>query len=170
MLYTFHFLKNRLSSTLASVWMGADHLSQVRLIVDLSNSRVGEVDEVVSAGLLQEGDVLQVHLHVLKHFGQILVVLWWDEHKQTHKVTTSSFIFVPMRQIILSDSYTYLSVFLPHHSSVEEGVDVEHGLQLQSVIQTIVLMALPTRHDDNTAWYITEDLKYTNQFESICSF
>lgn len=30
-----------------------------------------------------------------------------------------------------------------HHGSVQEGVDVEHGLQLQSVIQTVVLVTIP---------------------------
>lgn len=41
---------------------------------------------------------------------------------------------------------------LTYHSSVEEGVDVEHGLQLQSMIQAVVLVALPTRQiqHDNT--------------------
>lgn len=30
-----------------------------------------------------------------------------------------------------------------HHGSVEEGVDVEHGFQLQSVVQTGVLVTVP---------------------------
>lgn len=32
-----------------------------------------------------------------------------------------------------------------YHCSVQEGVNVEHGLQLQSVIQTVVLIALPVK-------------------------
>lgn len=52
------------------------YLSQVGIVVDISNSRVGKVDEGVSAGLLQQRDALQVDLHALQHFGQVLVVLF----------------------------------------------------------------------------------------------
>lgn len=82
-----------------------DYLNQVGFIVDMSDSRVGKVDEVVSAGLLQQRDVLQVNLHALKHFGQILVVLLWN----THWKLTGYQVAPPMQsvnQIPLSDSYT----------------------------------------------------------------
>lgn len=36
-----------------------------------------------------------------------------------------------------------------HHGSVQEGVDVEHGLQLQGVIQAVVLVAFPAT---NARW------------------
>lgn len=55
--------------------MHTAHLSEINLKVNLSNSRVGKVDEVVSASLLQQRDALQVHLHTIKHFGQVPVVL-----------------------------------------------------------------------------------------------
>lgn len=36
-----------------------------------------------------------------------------------------------------------------YHSFVKEGVDVKQGLQLQSMIQTVVLMALPKKQEHN---------------------
>lgn len=59
-----------------------DYLSQVIFIVDVSDPGVGEVNEVVSACLLQQCDALQVHLNALKHFGQILVVLFRNTTQQ----------------------------------------------------------------------------------------
>lgn len=69
---TFSF---KTTFTPASILVSAIYLGQVRLVVNLSNSRVGKVDEVVSAGLLQKSDVLQVDLNTVKQFTQVLVVL-----------------------------------------------------------------------------------------------
>lgn len=66
-------------------FINRDHLSQVIFIVDVADSRVGEANEVVSARLLQQRDVLQVHLDSLKHLGQIPVVLF----RNTSTINTS---------------------------------------------------------------------------------
>lgn len=56
-------------------FISRNHLSQVAFIVNVADSGVGEANEVVSARLLQQCDVLQVHLDSLKYLGQIPVVL-----------------------------------------------------------------------------------------------
>lgn len=63
-----------------------NHLSQVVFVVDVADSRVGEVNEVVPARLFQQRDILQVHLNALKYLGQVSVVLLRNTSSSKHQL------------------------------------------------------------------------------------